>query len=146
MIPSISSLETEEDFNDVADQLLETLGKPQAPAEPDLLDQLIAEAKATVQAKRRTPGQVVPSEPDLASWIDTAYIFVLREETCRCGRVWPAAEGIFIERQPRNVNVSRPRHLIRTDPRSLTTVLPRKRETRQVAIDVCPVCALTLGF
>lgn len=146
MTPSILPLETEEDLNDAADQLLETLFKPQAPAEPDLLDQLIAEAKATVQAKRRTPGQVTPSEPDLASWIDTAYIFILREETCRCGRVWPAAEGVFIERQPRRMNASHSRHLIRTDSRGLTTALPRKRETRQVAIDVCPVCALTLGF
>lgn len=145
MTPLPPPLGTEEDLEDVADEMLEALLTPKTP-KPDLLDQLIAEAKATVQAKRRTPGQVVPSEPDLASWIDTAYIFVLREETCRCGRTWPAAEGIFIERQPRNVNVSRSRHLIRTDPRSLTTALPRKRETRQVAIDVCPVCVLTLGF
>jgi len=145
MTPLPSPLGTEEDLEDVADEMLETLLAPKTP-KPDLFDQLIAEAKATVQAKRRTPGQVIPSEPDLASWIDTAYIFVLREETCRCGRTWPVAEGIFIERQPRTVNVSRPRHLIRTDPRSLTTALPRKRETRQVAVDVCPVCVLTLGF
>lgn len=145
MTPSIPPLETEEDLEDVADGMLETLLAPKT-SKPDLFDQLIAEAKATVQAKRRTPGQVVPSEPDLASWIDTAYIFILREETCRCGRTWPAAEGIFIERQPRSMNASHSRHLIRTDPRGLSVALPRKRETRQVAIDVCPVCVLTLGF
>lgn len=145
MIPLPSPLGTEEDLEDVADEMLETLLAPKTP-KPDLLDQLIAEAKATVQAKRRTPGQVTPSEPDLTSWIDTAYIFVLREETCRCGRVWPTAEGVFIERQPRKMNASHSRHLIRTDSRGLSVALPRKRETRQVAIDVCPVCALTLGF
>jgi len=127
-----------------AESLLDQLFPPEV--EPDLLAQLIAEAKATVPSKGK-PGSPPPAVTDLHLWREAAYVFVLREEQCTaCGTVWPAAEGVFVERLPRTRTASESRHLVRVPVKGLLTHLPRRREVHKVELEICPRCAHTKGF
>lgn len=127
-----------------AESLLDQLFPPEA--EPDLLAQLIAEAKATVPSKGK-PGSPPPAVTDLHLWREAAYVFVLREEQCTaCGTIWPAAEGVFVERLPRTRTASESRHLVRVPVKGLLTHLPRRREVHKVELEICPRCAHTRGF
>lgn len=127
-----------------AEDLLDQLFPPEA--EPDLLAQLIAEAKATVPSKGK-PGSPPPAVTDLHLWREAAYVFVLREEQCTaCGTIWPAAEGVFVERLPRTRTASESRHLVRVPVKGLLTHLPRRREVHKVELEICPRCAHTKGF
>lgn len=151
--------EEEEDFTDflkdIAAEVAEEESAAAAPPKPDpgdILSQLVARAKAAAPStkgkkQQRVWGQRPPSESYTYSPTDytsTAYVLIMVETQCRnCGALHQSSNGIFLEQRHKTRDEST---LKRVEPGSLTSTLPRRRETRSMQVEVCLACAPSFGF
>lgn len=153
--------EEEEEEADFAGFLKDVAAEMEAKAPPaqsdpgdpgDILSQLVARAKAaapTVKGRKaKTWGKPASSDGSFTyqptDYTSTAYVLMVVEIECRhCGTIHKSSNGIFLEQRHKTRDEST---LKRVEPASLTTGLPRRRETRSMQVEVCLTCAPTFGF
>lgn len=109
----------------------------------DLLDQLIAKAKAERQAsparKRAAGGLAVDRSAREDLYIPNRLVALINVTECRkCGSLSRALEGIFEERKHPRLSDA---HWVRQGILPFTKALPRHREERTVSVPYCEHCA-----